>query len=259
MGSDSRYPLDSKQPLEDPKLPPYSEHAPPTGDSSSDGQLAVSRIAGNIQTCSIKDNQTDYLKIVRDSATGYHVCLTVDPRPLYRIQVVEGPTKTGNIQVFAADESTLPIAAVRLNPELNPKKKSDPLATICTNKPYLPEAKWLPFVRAGALSVSEDYLSSIPIVGVPGTPPTDRQFGWRTYLCDPFFELWWEGPLVNVSTWGYRKDERDSRYLFATVVRRKDETGQNVIEIRRGGGLEFELSVVLQMFVILRHKNKQLF
>jgi hypothetical protein len=153
MGSDSRYPLDSKQPLEDPKLPPYSEHAPPTGDSSSDGQLAVSRIAGNIQTCSIKDNQTDCLKIVRESATGYHVCLTVDPRPLYRIQVVEGPTKTGNIQVFAADESTLPIAAVRLNPELNPKKKSDPLATICTNKPYLPEAKWLPFVRAGGVSL----------------------------------------------------------------------------------------------------------
>lgn len=251
MGSDSKLQSDSK-------LPPYSEHAPSAGGSSSDAQMATSRIAGNVQTCSIKDNQTDYLKIVRESGTGYYVCLTIDPRPLYRIRVVEEPSKVGDIQVFAVNDTTLPIAAVRLNPEIKPKSKSDPLGTICTYKPYLPEAKWRPFVRAGMLSAGEDYLSLIPIVGVPGALPTDRQFAWRTFLCEPFFELWWEGPLPNVSPSNYRKDERDSRYLFATVARRQDETGQNVIEIRRGGGLEFELSVILHMFVILRHKNKQL-
>jgi hypothetical protein len=32
----------------------------------------------------------------------------------------------------------------------------------------------------------------------------------------------------------------------------------NLIEIRRGGGLDFELTVVLEVFAILHHMNKRL-
>jgi hypothetical protein len=241
----------------DSKLPPYSEHPPFKGGSAPNAQVTANRIAGNVQTCSIKDLQIDYLKIVRESATSYYICLSVDPTPIYRIEFVSDSTKIGDIQVFPAFDPALPaVAAARLS--RNPKSKSEPVAMICTSDPYLPDARWRSLTRASTLALSEDYRSSIPIVTVPGTAPTHHQFAWRTSLCEPFFELWWEGPLPHVSSRGFTKDDRDSRYLFATVVRRVAETEENLIEIRRGGGLEFELNVVLEMFVILQHQNKQL-
>lgn len=240
----------------DSKLPPYSEQAPP---SASNTQIAGNRIAGDIQTCSIKDLQTDYLQIVRESATGYYVCLTVDPKPRYRIQVLEAPTTTGDIQIFSVDDSTLPIASARLNREAKPKIRGEPLAIVCSYKPYLPQAQGRPFTRGGVLASGEDYRCTIPIIKVPGVLATEQKFIWRTSLCEPFYELWCDGPLHNTWAGNYTKDNMDLRYLFATVIRRNNQSGQNIIEIRRGGGLEFELSVVLQMFVILHHKNKQLF
>jgi hypothetical protein len=241
----------------DSKLPPYSEHPPSKGESAPSAQISANRIAGNVQTCSIKDHQLDYLKIVRESATSYYVCLSVDPTPVYRIKVISDSTKIGDIQVFPAFDTALPVvAAAQLSRNL--KNKSEPVAMICTSEPFLPDARWRPLTRAPTLSISEDYRSSIPIVTVPGTAPTYRQFAWRTGLCEPLFELWWDGPLHHMSSRGFTKDDRDARYLFATVVRRAAETEENLIEIRRGGGLEFELSVVLEMFVILQHQNKQL-
>jgi len=49
------------------------------------------------------------------------------------------------------------------------------------------------------------------------------------------------------------KEQRGSEYVFATLSR-----ADNVIEIRRGGGIAFELSVLLQVFVLLNIKNEQL-
>jgi hypothetical protein len=241
----------------DSKLPPYSEYPPSKGGSAPSAKITTNRIAGNVQTCSIKDHQVDYLKIIRESATSYYICLSIDPTPLYRIEVVSDSTKIGDIQVFSAADTTLPaVAAARLS--RNPKSKSEPVAMICTSEPHLPDARWRPVTRAPTLWIGEDYRSSIPIVTLPGTAPTYRQFAWRTSLCEPFFELWWDGPLPHMSPRGFTKDDRDSRYVFATVVRRAAEAEDNLIEIRRGGGFEFELSVVLEMFMILHHQNKQL-
>lgn len=244
----------------DAKLPPYSEGPSSKGRPVPSPQTTThGSIASNVQTCSIKDLQFDYLKIVRESATSAYICLTVDPTPLYRIEFVEDSTKVGDIQIFSAPDTSLPaIAAARLSTEN--KSRSKQVAMICTSKPYLPDAHWRPVTRAGVLSLAEDYRSSIPIVTVPGTAPTYQQFGWRTSLCEPLFELWWDGPYVNAPPYAYVKDQRDSRYLLATVVRRSAETGNidNLVEIRRGGGLEFELSVILEMLVILHHKKQQL-
>ena len=45
--------------------------------------------------------------------------------------------------------------------------------------------------------------------------------------------------------------------MFARVVTKESNIGENLIEMRRGGGLEFELTVVLQIFVILQHLKKE--
>jgi hypothetical protein len=241
----------------DAKLPPYSAHSPSQeGVVLSPQNATHARIAGNVQTCSIKDLQLDYLKIVRESATSFYICLTVDPTPLYRVEFVEDSTKVGDIQIFSASDTALPaIAAARLS--LEPKSRSKPVAMICTSKPYLPDSHWRPVTRASMLSYDEDYHSAPPIVTVPGTAPTYQQFAWRTNQCDPLFELWWDGPIVHTAPCNYIKDQRDPRHVFATMVRKSEKT-DNLIEIRRGGGLEFELSVVLEMFAILHHKRQQL-
>ena len=244
------------------QLPPYLAYPPLEKEVVHSPQTAIhahTRVAGSVQTCSIKDVQSDYLKIVCESTTRYHVCLTVDPTPLYRIEFVAQSTEAGDIQIFSTlDPALPPIAAARLS--LEPRSRRKPVATICTSKPYLPDSPWRPVTRACMLSYGEDYNSVIPIVKVPGTAPTPHQFSWRTSLCDPFFELWWDGPFVHTPSCVYIKDERDSRYLLATVVRKQEGTENidNLIEIRRGGGLEFELSVILELFVILHSKKQRL-
>lgn len=241
-------------------LPPYSAEAPPGGIPLSSTHIIANRISGNVQTCSIKDFQVDYLKIVRESATSYHICLSVDPTPIYRIMLVPESTKLGDIQIFPASDAALPaVAAARLT--TTPYDKNVPLATLCTSEPHLPEAHWRPMSRASTFAIGEDYRSSMPIITVPGIAPVMRQFAWRTGLCKPVFELWWDGPLPLASSSGYVKGDRDFRYVFATVDTGTAGTGyfgHNLIEIRRGGGLEFELSVVLETFVILQHLKKEL-
>jgi hypothetical protein len=105
----------------------------------------------------------------------------------------------------------------------------------------------------------EAYQTSIPIVTVPGRAPAPHQFSWRTgTLSVPFYQLWWDGPLPLVSSSMFIHDQRGSEYVFATMARKTAEGGENLIEIRRGGGLDFELSVVLELFVILHFKKEQL-
>lgn len=238
-------------------LPPYSEKQTSAEMSAHSTQATANRIAGSTQTCSIRDFQVDYLTIVPVSATSYHLSLTVDPTPLYRIELVSD-SKVGNIQIFPASDTTLPaVAAARLS--ANPKSKTEPAATICTSAPHLPSAVWRP-VRSstGFLSV-ESFNTLIPIVTVPGRSPKPHEFSWRTgALAEPFYQLWWEGPLPLFPEARFFHDQRGSEYIFATVTRKTAAGGENLIELRRGGGLDFELSIVLELFVILHFKKQAL-
>ncbi|TVY37405.1 hypothetical protein LOCC1_G006379 [Lachnellula occidentalis] len=237
-------------------LPPYSENHP--SKETLTPTATAGNIAGTVQTCSIRDFQVDYFTIVRNSTTSYHLSLTVDPTPLYRIQVVSSSTKISNIQIFPASNITLPaIAAARLS--ANPKSKNEPLATICTSSPTQPDALWRPLTRTGGMFSIEDYQSAIPIIAVPGRAAIPHQFSWRTgSLSGPFYQLWWDGPLPLVPSSMFVADQRGSEYVFATMARKTANGGENLVEIRRGGGMEFELSVILELFVILHFNKEQL-
>lgn len=236
-------------------LPPYSEIAASKEKSTPSAQIFTNHIAGIVQTCSIKDLQVDCFKIVRESPTSCHICLTVDFKPIYHIELVSDSNKVGDIQVFPAFDATLPVAAVRLLPK---PKMEQPAAMICTFEPHRPDAVWRPMSRAHWLS-AEDYASSIPVITVPGTAPTAHQFEWWTGLTtEPFFRLYWTGPLPFVPKSGFVSDQRGSEYIFASVARKTKEAGENLIEIRRGGGLDFELSVLVEVFAILHHRKIEL-
>lgn len=89
--------------------------------------------------------------------------------------------------------------------------------------------------------------------------PTPHPLSWRTgALSDPYFQLWWNGPLPLVPSMKFMPDQRGSEYVFTTVARKTAKGGENLIEIRRGGGLDFELSVILEVFVILHLEKKVL-
>lgn len=238
-------------------LPLYSEKHPSNQTSIMSLHNAPNSIAGAIRTCSIKDCHVDYLTVVRVSPAIYHVALTIDPTPLYRIELVSDPTKIGNIQIFPASDATGPaIAAARIS--ANSKDKSQPSATICTSLPHLPDASWRPLTRTGMLSV-DAYQTSIPVNTVPGRAPVPHQFSWRTgSISAPFYQLWWDRPLPLVPASMFMQDQRGSEYVFATMARKTAEGGENLIELRRGGGLDFEMSVLLELFVILHFKKEQL-
>jgi len=239
----------------DSKLPLYSEiPAMSEGMVPLSAQITAKRIAGDVQTCSIKDFQLDYFKIVRKSATSYYICLTVDPTPIYRIEFVTDSTKIGDILIFSASDTALPaVAAVRLSRD--PQSKTEPVAMICTSEPSLSGASWRSLARSSLFGAGEHYNSLIPIITVPGMAPALHKLGWR--VREPFFELWWDGPLPLMWPRGFRNDDRELSYVFARVVTKESNIGENLIEMRRGGGLEFELTVVLQIFVILQHLKKE--
>ncbi|KXJ88467.1 hypothetical protein Micbo1qcDRAFT_178089 [Microdochium bolleyi] len=237
-------------------LPPYTEKQAPTDASAP--ATASSRIAGTVETCSILDCQTDYLTIVRDSATSYQIALTVDPTPLYRVELASSPSKVGDIQIFPATggSSHAAIAAARLSAK--PKNKSEPLATLCTSSPTDPAARWLPLAHTGTFS-TDHFRSTIPIITVPGRAAKSQQFSWRIgSLTEPFYQLWWDGPLPLVSPVMFTADNRGSEYCFAAIAKKSAGAEDNLVQIRRGGGLEFELSVILALFAILHFKNEQL-
>lgn len=82
----------------DAKLPPYSEKPSALQEEPvpSPQTTTHARIAGNVQTCAIKDLQVDYLKIVRESVPSYSISLTVDLTPLYRVEFMEDRLKSLN-------------------------------------------------------------------------------------------------------------------------------------------------------------------
>jgi hypothetical protein len=238
------------------QLPPYSVD-PPSDSSTPTFPLANNRVAGDVQTCSIADLQHDYIRVSRESSTTYHISLTVNPTPIYRIELSTNPSDVGDVLVFPAFSSaSLPVAAIRL--AKNPKK-GEPLATICTLMPHAVNARWRPLVKASSLAYGEDYRSSMPIVIIPGLKPSVRSFTWRTTMSAPYMEVWWEGPLPYMSPRQSNPVERDFRYIFAScMLKGLGGSNENIIQIRRGGGLEFELAVILEMFAILHHTNKLL-
>ena len=239
-------------------LPAYSEHPNSRQGPAPSIQTIASGIAGNIQTCSIKDLQYDYLEIVRESATSYYICLSVDPTPIYRVKFISA-SKLGDVQIFLASGTKQhPVAAARLSDE--PQNKKGSIAMICISEPYLPDASWHPLLRLsfffGGIR-TEEYSSSIPIVAVPGKAPSMLQFKWDVCLSGEEIKLWWEGGPTPpfTASWLNKDEHRGKAHLFATVVQKKTVGEANLIEIRRGGGLEFELSVILQIFVILQRQS----
>lgn len=193
---------------------------------------------------------------MRESPTYYSVCLTIDPTPIYRVEFATGSTNGGDIQIFPASDTALPaIAAARLS--INPKSKTEPFARICTDL-SLPRTIWRPMERKSSW-LGETYSGSIRILTVPGMAPVDAKFEWEVgVMAEPFFQLWWDGPLPLVPKSRFMHDQRGPEYIFCTMARKVSEKEVNLIEIRRGGGLEFELTVLLQLFAILRYQKKPL-
>jgi hypothetical protein len=239
------------------KLPAYSEK--PSAETSMSAPFLANRIAGTVNTCSIKDFQHDYLSIVQDSPTSYHIALTVDPAPLYRIELASDSSKVGDIQIFSAHDTSLPaVAAARLSNKSQSKK--EPTATICTSSPHLSNALWRPVTQAKGMLASDDYHTAIPIVTVPGRAPVPSHFSWRVntnVLAAPYYQLWWNGPLPMISAKRLSNEPPGPEHLFAAMLRKTSEGGENVLEIRRGGGLDFELSVLLELFVIMLDKKNK--
>lgn len=212
------------------ELPPYSESGPST---------TINRVAGHVNTVSIADLQNDYFKIVRTSTNDYIVALTVDPTPIYRVKTSAKPSDVDDILIFpASGDANIPVAAAKL--AINPKK-SEPVAHICTASPHLPNASWRPLTKTSLLS-PHDYKCDIPLVTVPGQNPVLHPFNWRTSLSEnQYYELWWFGQF-------------DFMCHFAMCTPKPEGAYPDpLIQIRRGGGLQFELSVILGMFTIYRH------
>ena len=237
--------------------PPYTVD-PPSEASIPSPLLTTDRVAGDVRTCSIADLQHDYIRISRDTSTSYHVNLTVDPTPRYRIHLSTDSSDVGDILIFPAFSSTtVPVAALR---RVKDPKRTDPLAWICTRMPQAANARWLPVTKAASLVYGEVYRSQVPIVTTPGLPKAVRSFVWRAPLLTPsapYMEIWWEGPLPYMSQ--RQSSHDDFRYIFATcMLKGVGGSKENVIQIRRGGGLEFELTVILGMFAVLHHMKKTL-
>lgn len=240
------------------ELPPYSADPPSTEEIPS-AQVTYNRIAGDRHTISIADHQHDYFKLVRASPTSFTISLTVDPTPIYRIEFSLDSSDVGDIAVFPAfSDSKLLVASIRF---IKNPKKNEAIATICMASPHLPSTRSLSLFKASSLAYGQDYRSSIPIIAVPGMSPTLKTFVWRTTISAPYFELWLDGPLPNQSQNQHQLRDAawDNKYLFATC--NPPGPGQrhdNIIMVRRGGGLEFELAVILEMIAILHSMNRRL-
>ncbi|EPE25940.1 hypothetical protein GLAREA_01852 [Glarea lozoyensis ATCC 20868] len=239
------------------ELPPYSEkHDSEEKSTPTSIQTTTNRIAGTINTCSVKDGQVDYFTVVRDSPTSYHVSLTIDPTPIYRIELVSDSTKLGDIQVFPANDPNLPaIAAARLS--TNPKKsKTEPAATTCVSSPHDPNSTWWPLTRSSTVLLT-GIVSPIPIITVPGRAAITHNFSWEI-SSEPIYRLWWCGQLPFVPKSGFVHVPRGPEYQFAAMTRKSAAGGENILEIRRGGGLDFELTVLLHFFVLVHMEKGQL-
>lgn len=231
------------------------------------GAGAKHNMAGPVQTCAIEDMQHDYFRIAADTPSSYQISLTSDPTPLYRVEVSQDPSAIADIQIFTAFTSEAPLAACRVTPKVNITKTArfaklakghgPPLATVCTASPLSPTATWQPLHKFSSLSSICDYSGRIPLVMVPGCSPVVRNFAWRigqTYN-QALLELWLKGEGEEDEP----VESANRSQLFARYYGHGQRQGQvkpyikkRILEIRRGGGLEFEFAIVLQVIAILQ-------
>ncbi|CAG9982785.1 unnamed protein product [Clonostachys byssicola] len=219
-------------------LPPYQEKA--FAQETTSSVAYPSRLAGTIQTCSIKDGQVDYFSLIRVSDSTYHLSLTIDPTPLYRIELCLGSSKVGNIQIFSASDSTL-LAAARTSGDQ--KSKTLPIGMVCTSSPAEPNASWRP-VAWGKSWLPLWIDTHIPVVTIPGRPAKPQHFEWRVEE-GKGADLKWEGKLPTNFI-----NPAPIEYNFARVIIEPDG-GETLVEIRRGAGIDFELSVILEAFLLI--------
>ncbi|KFY63887.1 hypothetical protein V496_03595, partial [Pseudogymnoascus sp. VKM F-4515 (FW-2607)] len=145
--------------------------------------------------------------------------------PLYRIEVDPRPTADPAIQLFDLDDP-FPVAVARMHPHVIPE------AAVCTREPAGPNAIWHPF--------SDNY-AVLYVESVPGLPAVQR--GVR----------WWPKQTKNLtcsiigSLFGIPEEDM--------VLARYGMLGRSgadmVLQVARGGGIEFELGIVMQLFVRL--------
>lgn len=225
-------PIPSNTPPNFPDLPPPFTQPGPKGS-----------LAGSVQTISLSDMQHDYFRITRVTTTTYSISLTSDPTPLYRVEVDSHPSADPAIQVFDLF-SPLPVATARLNPAVT-------TTTTCTNNPAGDNPKWRP--------ITLQAYSILPLVVIPGMGTVERSVRWQhTTKYSTHLELWLREPLFGISAGGAPgtmpwRDMLLARYGVEGVGFSADR----VLEVRRGGGIEFELGVVVQAFAILEMDRRK--
>jgi hypothetical protein len=250
------------------ELPAYSRDPPPGSSSAPpivDDQLprVRTRMLGDVHTLSIADMQHDYLKITRVSPTTFHLSLSIDPEPLYRVELSEDRTAVEDVVIYPMHHGVRgpPVASARMQKLIPANERAPALASLCAEGLYTPRARWHTFRKfiGYTKKVSGgEYAGPISIVPGPGLDELTPSFSWRIDAAAPHFELWWGGPLhLEPAGSNNNNGGRDPRYLFASVEVKKmpRQSYPTLIRFRRGGGLVFELTLVLQLFVITHHMN----
>lgn len=252
------------------ELPGYSPYGvPPPPSASSSSSLAPSastvpvepspdyaaappplirqprhNLAGPIQTISLSDKQHDYFKATRTSPTTYTIALTTDLTPLYRVEVDPSRTADPAIQIFDFQDP-FPLAAARMHPFVTSA------AAICTREPATDGAKWYPFNETYAVLVVEP---------VPGLPAVERNVSWTYTKSSTHLTCTLVGSLFG--------DSEETLVLGRYGMSGPGRYGTSgpsgsrfmvdmVFEILRGGGLEYELGVVVQGFARIESDRRR--
>ncbi|OBT85758.1 hypothetical protein VE02_05812 [Pseudogymnoascus sp. 03VT05] len=243
------------------ELPGYSPYGVPPPAASSTSSLAPStststvppaadppsylpqpiirparrNLAGATQTVSLSDNQHDYFQATLTTPTTYTISLTTDPTPIYRVEIDPSPTTDPAIQLFDFDDP-FPLAAARMPPFVTTA------ASICTREPAGAGAIWHP--------LHETHAALLPLEIVPGLPVVNRAVSWSCARSTSDLKCTLMGSLFGWSGDGLVL----ARYGMVGPGFRADM----VFDILRGGGIEFELGVVVQAFARLESDRRKI-
>jgi len=103
-----------------------------------------------------------------------------------------------------------------------------------------------------------DYSSSLLLVMVPGCQPVWRNFRWRfaqgAANDEAAVQLWLKDPLPYSTSQGMLERGQLFAQYFAKPTRLHEK---GVLEIRRGGGLQFEFGVVVGMLAVLELAQRE--